>query len=115
VLSAQLAALGVRTDLAADGVDAIAALRREALVGHRYDAAIVTQQMPDMNGITLARIVKTDPALAPTCLVLMSDSGATVATDQIEQAGFDGRLCKPIRQSELEACLASLLTGPGSV
>jgi signal transduction histidine kinase/CheY-like chemotaxis protein len=113
ILSAQLTAAGARTALATSGVDAIASLRREALAGRRYDVAIINQELPDMNGLTLARLIKSDPAIAPTRLVMMSDPGAPVATDQLDIAGFEGRLRKPVRQSEVEACLASLLSGPG--
>jgi len=114
LLSAQLGAAGVRTGLAIDGVEAIALLRQEALAGRRFDAAVISQEMPDMNGLTLARIIRTDPALAPTRLVMLNCPHSPLPADQLGQAGFDGRLSRPIRQSDLEACLASLLNGPGT-
>jgi signal transduction histidine kinase len=108
IMGAQLAALGVRTTVAASGVDALTLLRQEPTAGQSYAAAILAQELPEMTAVTLARIIKTDPALARTRLVLMNDAGKPISDEQLKHAGFDAQVCKPFRQSKVETCLTRL-------
>src|SRR5208337_1562386 len=67
IVQRQLAAMGVISNAVATGAQALIALREHA-GGLRYDVAIIDLGMPGMDGLMLAQLIKTDPALASTRL-----------------------------------------------
>ena len=73
----QLRAWGVTVDEAADGAAALERLR--AATGRRYDAALLDMQMPEMDGLELARAIRADPSLASMPLLMLSSWGGTTA------------------------------------
>jgi PAS domain S-box-containing protein len=111
VLTAQLAAWGARSDEAFDGPTALTALRRAGGAGDPYAAAIVDMQMPGMDGSDLARSIKADGTLAGTLIVLMTSLGARGDAREMEELGIVAHLVKPVRQSDLFDCLATVLAG----
>ena len=109
VLTAQLAAWGVRSEETRDGPSALLALARAKDVGDPFAAAILDMQMPGMDGVTLARAIKADEALAPTRLVLMTSIGERGDAHLMEEVGIAAFLVKPVRQSDLFDSLAAVL------
>jgi CheY-like chemotaxis protein len=91
---------GMTVGAAAGKGEALAELREAARGGHAYDVAIVALQLPHGEGGSLARAMRTDPALASTQLVLLSALGRPerVAPDV---PGAAGHLTKPVRRSQL--------------
>jgi CheY-like chemotaxis protein len=83
-------------------------LRQAVRDGSPYHLAIVDMQMPEMDGLELARTVTADPDLAGTRLILLTSMGnQNVAL--MEGAGFKAGLAKPIRQSQLFDCIAGVM------
>jgi two-component system, sensor histidine kinase and response regulator len=80
----------------------------------KYDVIIFDMQLPDDDGLSLARSIRKDPALATARLVLLTSFGRR-RSDVIafENAGIDRFLVKPIRRSQLCDTVARLLTGEG--
>jgi signal transduction histidine kinase/DNA-binding response OmpR family regulator len=111
VLTAQLDAWGVRSDEAVDGPSALDALHRANDAGDPYAAAVLDMQMPGMDGSRLARSIKADDRTAGTLLMLMTSLGRRGDTQELREAGFAGSLVKPVRQSDLFDCLATVLAG----
>jgi CheY-like chemotaxis protein/HPt (histidine-containing phosphotransfer) domain-containing protein len=93
---------------AENGIRALEILRSAPRDGHPYDLAIVDMQMPAMDGLQLARIIKADPAIASTRLVLLTSMG-NQRSCVLEEAGFSVRLAKPIRQSQLFDCIVNAM------
>jgi CheY-like chemotaxis protein len=73
--------------------------------GEGFDVAILDMHMPEMDGIALARKIRTHHASLP--LVLFSSLGRREAGD--DEHLFDAFLAKPIRQSHLFDTLVGLL------
>jgi CheY-like chemotaxis protein/HPt (histidine-containing phosphotransfer) domain-containing protein len=109
--TAQLNSWGTRSEEASDGPQALLALARARDAGDPFAAAILDMQMPGMDGEDLARVIKSDEALAQTILVLMTSIGNRGDARHMADLGFAGYLVKPARQSDLFDCLAAVLAG----
>jgi CheY-like chemotaxis protein len=97
----------------ASGAEALAALRAEAAAGDPYDLAILDVQMPEMDGLMLAKAIKADPAIASTRLIILSSLGQRLLPEQMRAVGVAACLLKPVRQSELYNTLVNALAdGP---
>jgi len=66
-----------------------------------------------MDGGTLGRKIKAEPALDGIVLVMLTSMGDQ-DTAQMEKIGFSAYLTKPIKASQLYACLASVFGANGS-
>jgi len=108
-LTAKLAARGIE-QLAVDGGQlALQTLQRAAAQGAPFDLAILDLVMPGMDGITLARAIKADPALRATPLVMLTAVTDGRWTAEARRAGVAACLLKPVREQKLFACLGELL------
>jgi signal transduction histidine kinase/CheY-like chemotaxis protein/HPt (histidine-containing phosphotransfer) domain-containing protein len=107
LLRAQTRSWGMTCDIAQRGTEAlevIAAARQRP-----YDLAILDMQMPGMDGLELARAIRRDPANAGMKLVLMTSMAQRGHAARSEEAGIDGYLKKPVRQSQLYDCLRAVM------
>ena len=75
--------------------------------GDPYHCVILDYQMPGMDGATLAREIKADPATRDTVLVMLTSVGYLGLLRQTEGASVDACLSKPVRQSQLLNTLAT--------
>jgi signal transduction histidine kinase/CheY-like chemotaxis protein len=95
-----LRALGFTADLAADGRQALAALERTD-----YDILLLDVQMPELDGLDVARhlvAARPDPATRPWIIALTANA-MRGDREQCLEAGMDAFLVKPVRRDELEA------------
>jgi PAS domain S-box-containing protein len=72
------------------------------------NAVLVDMHMPGMNGITLAHVIKSDPAIAKTRVILLTSLGKLMDDDKLAETGVDACLVKPVKRARLYECL----TGP---
>jgi signal transduction histidine kinase/CheY-like chemotaxis protein/HPt (histidine-containing phosphotransfer) domain-containing protein len=112
ILHQQVIAWGMRNGSKADGPEALSVLRRAAAQGDPYDMAILDMQMPEMDGIALARAIRADAALAGIRLLLLTSLGQPCTTAELRTIGIDACITKPVRQSELYDCLATVMGAP---
>jgi CheY-like chemotaxis protein len=90
---------------AADGVEALEAVRR-----HRPDVLVTDVDMPRMNGLDLCRTIRADTVLRHLPVILVSGSlvpGDTRATE----AGASATLLKPFVPADLISRVAELMPG----
>jgi CheY-like chemotaxis protein/HPt (histidine-containing phosphotransfer) domain-containing protein len=113
ILEHQLAAWQMVTDSVASAPLALDRLRA-AVDSGPYDLAILDQQMPDMDGLMLAKVVRAIPAIASTRLILLTSLGLWGDADREAGAEVDAYLTKPVRQSQLFDCLATVMAPPAS-
>jgi two-component system, sensor histidine kinase and response regulator len=109
LLAGQLGAWGMHVECVANAFRALECLRLAHREGRPYDLAILDHQMPDMDGMALARAIKSDPALAPVPLVLLASVSYRGCAEEAQHAGFNALLLKPIRQSQLYDCIATVI------
>ncbi len=110
ILRHQLEAWRITADSVAGGSEALKELRRAVPTGG-YDLAILDMQMPEMDGIMLARAIKADTAIAATRLVILTSLGQMLDAAGLKTAGVDACLVKPVKQSRLLDCMVSIVTG----
>ncbi len=96
---------------ATSGAEALGILRAAAAAGEPYAGALLDLEMPEMDGLALARAIKGDPLMAPTHLILLASLGRPVTPDEQRAAGIDACLVKPAKQSRLFDCLIEVLSG----
>ena len=111
ILHKQITSWGMRDGMAENGAEALDLLRAAAESGEAYDLAVLDMQMPDMDGIQLARAISADPAISSTRLVLLTSIGINI-NETARMAGVEVVLNKPVRQSQLHDALATMLGTP---
>jgi len=108
----QIIAWKMRDGTANNGIDALSRLRKAAEEGDSYPLAIIDMDMPDMNGLALAREIKADSKIASTRLILLTGFGRRISPAELHAAGITDWRYKPVWQSTLFECLANALLGP---
>jgi two-component system, sensor histidine kinase and response regulator len=109
ILRHQLYAWKMQKGSASDGFEALELLRAAAKEGRPYELALLDMQMPEMDGMTLARSIKADPAIASTRLIILTSMGHMHTQEELKAAGVEAFLVKPVKQSRLFDCLISVL------
>jgi CheY-like chemotaxis protein len=112
ILAAQLTSWGMHVHCVSNAPRALELLRTAQRDGRPYDLAIVDHLMPEMDGMTMARAIRADSALAGLRLVLLTSVGYRGWAAQAQDAGFGALLLKPIRQSQLYDCIAMVMGVP---
>jgi signal transduction histidine kinase/DNA-binding response OmpR family regulator len=97
---------GHRVDVAANGRAAVEAVRRNA-----YDVVLMDVQMPEMDGIEAARLIRALPRpLGAVHIIAMTANAMEGARDEYLAAGMDDYICKPVQPKLLVAKLAARAT-----
>jgi PAS domain S-box-containing protein len=115
ILRRQILAWRMQAHSATSGVEALNLLRTAATECQPYDLALVDVQMPEMDGLTLARAIKADPAIAGTRLIMLTGFSKQISPEEPRAAGITGTCFKPVRQARLFDCLANALLGPSTI
>ena len=65
--------------------------------------------MPEMDGLTLARAIKADAALAGTRLIALTSFGKAFCPTELKGDGVEAYLAKPVKQSRLLFCMTDAM------
>ena len=104
-LNAHLTSWGAETISADSGAPALGILTQYANAHTPIDLAILDIQLPDMDGLMLARAIKADPLLRRVDLLVHSSGESQAPEGATDPLGFVAWLQKPVRQSRLRDCL----------
>ncbi|HEY0791798.1 MAG TPA: response regulator [Chthoniobacterales bacterium] len=109
ILRHQLRAWRLQVGSAAGGAEALSQLRAAVKADAPYHLALLDVQMPEMDGLALARAIKDDPAIAATRLIVLTSFGQALSPAELKAAGIEAYLVKPVKQSRLFDSLAGAL------
>lgn len=94
---------------AASGHEALEIMRTAAKEGRPFDVALLDIEMPEMDGLTLARAIKADSQIGGTRLIALTPLGHVFAPEEMHLAGLEASLQKPVKQSRLFDCLVNVI------
>jgi signal transduction histidine kinase/CheY-like chemotaxis protein len=93
--------MGYRPDVAANGLEAIEALRRQS-----YDLVLMDVHMPEMDGLEATRHIRREwTAGRGPRIVAMTANAFKGAREEYLEAGMDDYITKPVKVRELQAKL----------
>lgn len=109
VLTSLLRSWEMQVDCEVTGPTALARLRRAATEAPPYDVVLLDHQGSGLDALAVAQAITTDPALAVVRIIVCTALGQRGHRSAAEQAGVAAYLSKPIRQSYLYDCIATVL------
>ena len=109
ILTQQLAGWGMSATVADGGKQALGLLEAAA-EGPPYELVLLDMNMPDMDGLDLARAIKARPALRALPLLLLTSGGRATG---FGAAGIAASLQKPVRPSKLYNAIVEALHDKG--
>ena len=77
--------------------------------GHPFDVAIVDRGMSEVDGLKLGQLIKQNPNVAQTKLLLLTSIGQRGEAAKAHEAGFSGYLTKPLHKVQLHDGLATVM------
>ena len=108
VVVEQIAACGARATGVGTGAAAVSELHAAREAGRPYGIAVVAYDVPDMAVEAIATVIKSDPALRPTVLVMLTTLGQQGDAERLRAVGFDAYLTRPSRPSQLADVLSAV-------
>jgi CheY-like chemotaxis protein len=106
---------GCVVEEAASAAEALAKIGAQAQDGTPFELALLDLQMPEMDGVELARRIKGDPLTAALSLLLVTSVPRRGDASAMMRSGFDGYLSKPIKRSALHDVVATVVGGLAAV
>ncbi len=104
LLRTMLSRMGHAPQLAESGIDAIAAVQREA-----FDVVLMDVNMPDMDGLEATRRIRAMGGLIAATPIFALTAGATAADrDRTLAAGMNAHVAKPVSRAQLAEVLEPL-------
>jgi signal transduction histidine kinase/DNA-binding response OmpR family regulator len=109
ILERQLAPLGVQTEQASSGGEALEAVYTAQGAGRPFDAVVLDYHMPGMTGEAVGRVLLGDPKLSKLATLMLTSSGQPEELSTMARIGIDSYLVKPVRADILARALAVIL------
>lgn len=103
-----LESAGLVVDLAEDGVDAV-----ELAKGKDYDLILLDLQMPRMNGIDAARLIRALPGRLAVPILALTANAFAGDREKCLEAGMNDHIGKPVDPDQLFATLLKWLSRAG--
>jgi two-component system sensor histidine kinase/response regulator len=100
VVLKMLAGFGFHADVASNGQDAL-----QAALGTAYDLILMDIQMPEMDGIQAATLIRAEQKAASPAIIALTAEALENDEQRFLSNGFDGYLSKPLQVSKLKSVL----------
>lgn len=110
ILAQHAAGWRMNFEVAENATEALIKLRQAFTNGTPFELAVLDQNMPDMDGIDLARVIKADPTLADVELILIPSNGRRGDGRIAHEIGIRAYFSKPLSQAQLFECLTTVMS-----
>jgi PAS domain S-box-containing protein len=108
VIGMQLERIGFQTTVAESGLETLALIEQAQQSGRPFQAALIDQHMPEMDGAQLGARIRCESRHAELRLVLLTSMGRRGDARRFGELGFAAYLLKPVSQRDLRDCLQRL-------
>ena len=100
---------GMKAATADSARKALELLHRAQSEGQAFRLLLTDLHMPDMDGLELARLIRSDRSLQPPIMVMLSSTHFETDSELAREAGIARHLQKPLRRRQLHEALCELL------
>ncbi|MCC6444742.1 MAG: response regulator [Armatimonadetes bacterium] len=114
ILEEMLTNWDMRPVSASGGAVALEKLEDALTVGRPYALILLDAMMPEMDGFSLAELIRQHPQMTETPIIMLSSAGQSGSRDRQREAGIAAYLTKPVKQSELLDTILSSLEATGA-
>ena len=101
--------IGIETDIAADGAEALSMIRSRMAQGKSYQLILPAWKMSDIDGIALTRQIR-DIVGGEAMVILLTGYDWEDAQEEATRAGVDAILSKPLFTDTLTSCVQKILS-----
>jgi signal transduction histidine kinase/CheY-like chemotaxis protein len=109
VLQGMLNRWGMRPTAVEGGRAALQALEIAKSTGRCFPLILLDGQMPEMDGFTLAALIRKDPELVGAAIMMLTSAGHVGDAARCRELGVSAYLVKPVRQGELLSSIRQIL------
>jgi two-component system sensor histidine kinase/response regulator len=114
ILARQIVELKMRSSGAASGEEALDLLREAVVAGSPFDLVLVDLQTPGLDGMALSQLIKAEPALSGTRVVILTPPGRLLSAEQRSHLDIEACLLQPVKQSRFFDFLIHSKDEPGA-
>ncbi len=112
IIHHQASSWGMQVDGAASAATALQMLEEAALLRIPYHVILIDMQMPQIDGMTLAKQIKSNHILANIPLILLTSTNQKSELEKSRRSGFASYLIKPVKSSRLLDTILNVLDSP---
>ena len=109
ILMKMLEGFGCRPEVAASGAEAITAMKDAAHTGEPYKVVLLDMQMPGMDGLYTTIVIRNTPEIKDAVVIILTSLGSRGDVADLKDAGCNGYLTKPVKQSLLFETITTAL------
>jgi PAS domain S-box-containing protein len=109
ILSRMLSGFGCRVQMAENGQAAVDILKAAYEQHNPFEIVLLDLQMPGMDGEETARLIKADPAIKDTKVIILTSMGQRGDAARMLALGCSGYLMKPVKMQMLLEALVSVM------
>jgi PAS domain S-box-containing protein len=110
VLDEMLAAWGMKTCMAGDGLAALRTLKLARANREPIHLVLTDAHMPALDGFHLAQQIQSDAELANTLVIMVTSGGQRGDAARCRELGISAYLTKPVRQVDLLEAIVNVLS-----
>ncbi len=111
IMSRYARSWNMRATCASGGEEALKLLRDSA-VDDPYELVVLDMQMPEMDGLMLAREITKDAHIPTAHMVMLTSLGNDIEPELLKAAGIAACVLKPVQRARLLSRLIEVMAGP---